>query len=124
MIKIKRNNKKNRKEEQQEQEAEILVEENLSEDNSEISINHQLENNNALHSYKQYVKITIKEITDQLKKIETNFPESKQEIGSALTLCNELMEVQEISTNYTQLNFDDSLQNKNMLSTMRLLPRI
>jgi hypothetical protein len=34
------------------------------------------------------------------------------------------MEVQELPTNYTQLNFDDSLQNKNMLSTMRLLPRI
>jgi hypothetical protein len=66
----------------------------------------------------------VKEITESLKKMEAAFPESKQEVATALNLCNELMEVPEQATNYTQLNFDDSLQNKNMLSTMRLLPRI
>jgi hypothetical protein len=56
-----------------------------------------------------------------LKKIEG---EAKPEITAALALLAELMETQEVSTNYTQLNLDESQQNKNMLSTMRLLPRI
>lgn len=72
---------------------------------SEVSIHHQLAENSALLSYKQYVKNAIKDITESLKKIEGSFPESKAEIGSALAICNELMEVQDLPTNYTQLNF-------------------
>ena len=124
MVSIKRNNKKNRGEEAK-QELADNPEENASEAmQSEVSIHYQLAENNALLSYKQYVKNAIKDITESLKKIEGSFPESKAEIGCALAICNELMEVQDLPTNYTQLNFEDSLQNKNMLSTMRLLPRI
>lgn len=126
MAAITRNNKKNKQQEQHEEEPHPEHED----PNSEVSINHQLNqqndqaNDTALQSYKQYVKSTVKEITDALKKVEAAFPDSKQDLGTALSLCNELMEVPEQTTNYTQLNFDDTLQNKNMLSTMRLLPRI
>ncbi len=70
------------------------------------------------------MKNAVKEIAENLKKIENNFPDCKQEISPALALCNELMEVQEFNMSCTQMNFDESQQNKNMLSTMRLLPRI
>jgi hypothetical protein len=52
------------------------------------------------------------------------YPDTKLELASALTLCNELSEVQEVSNVYSMQNLEESLQNKNMLSTMRLLPRI
>ena len=46
---------------------------------SDISINKQLEVNN-LANYKQYVKNTVREIADNLKKIELQSPQSKHDI--------------------------------------------
>ncbi len=61
-------------------------------DQSDISINHQLEQENApLVNYKQYVRNTAREISESLKKIEG---EARPEIAAALALCAELMEAQ------------------------------
>lgn len=92
MTAITRNNKKNRQLEQQQPEEDQQQPQDHSDPNSEVSINHQLNqdqtNEAALQSYKQYVKTTVKEITESLKKVEAAFPESKQELGTALGLCN------------------------------------
>lgn len=90
MTAITRNNKKNRQQDQVKPEEPQQDAEDL---NSEVSINHQLNqqdpnNETALQSYKLYVKTTVKEITESLKKMEAAFPESKQEVATALNLCN------------------------------------
>lgn len=69
MVSIKRNNKKNRSEEAKHEQVDN-PEENASEAmHSEVSIHHQMAENSALLSYKQYVKNAIRDITESLKKI-------------------------------------------------------
>ncbi len=65
MTKIKRNSRKSRKEEKG---LETPDNHESEGEQSEISINKQLENNNLL-TYKTYVKNTVREISDSLKRI-------------------------------------------------------
>lgn len=64
MTNIKRNTKKSKKDEKMLE----TPEQNSDNEQSEISINKQLEEN-ALPNYKQYVRNTVREISESLKKL-------------------------------------------------------
>lgn len=68
MINIKRNNRKSKKESLSLE----TISDGYKDDN--ISIDNELNKNNALNDYRNFVKTKVKEISEMLKNIEGNHP--------------------------------------------------
>lgn len=68
------------------------------------------------------MKNSIGEVLKSIRRLESAHPEARNELLEAVFKCKELLEIPPESINSSLVSLDECLQNKNMMSTMRLLP--
>lgn len=86
-----------------------------------ISIDNQLQRNNELTTYKDYVRHTVQEIAATLRRLEGSCPEIHEELLHSLTKCNELLEVPLEPENHSFMNLSES-GGRNQHASEKFMP--